>query len=124
MYAYQLFSLPDSIPTKEILPITLQIGDGNAQPEDQPELDFIQASNQRITTYGQQPARQVSVRFSIDLAKGTKPIWTISCFVFLGELIIEDKNKAILEAKAGRSDLKLWCDGSKLENDGTEAAVV
>lgn len=74
MYAYRLLSLPDSVPTKEILPITLQIGDGNAQPEDQPELDYIWASNQRITTYGQQLARQVSVRFSIDPAEGTEPI--------------------------------------------------
>ena len=29
MYAYRLLSLPDSIPTKDVLPITLQIGDGN-----------------------------------------------------------------------------------------------
>lgn len=41
IYAYQLLSLPDSILTKEIPPITLQIGDGNAQPEDQPELYII-----------------------------------------------------------------------------------
>lgn len=38
-YAYRLLNLPDSIPTKEILPITLRTGDGNAQPEDLPEYD-------------------------------------------------------------------------------------
>ena len=41
MYAYRLLSLPDSMPTKDILPVTLRVGDGNAQPEDQPELDSI-----------------------------------------------------------------------------------
>ncbi len=65
IYAYRLLSLPESIPTKDILPITLRRGDGNAQPEDQPELDSIWASDQHITTYGQQLARQVSVRLSI-----------------------------------------------------------
>ena len=33
-YAHRLLSLPDSIPTKDILPITLRTGDGNAQPGD------------------------------------------------------------------------------------------
>ena len=45
MYSYRFLSLPESIPTKDILPITLRIGDGNAQPEDQSELDSIWASN-------------------------------------------------------------------------------
>lgn len=29
-YAHRLFSLPESIPTKAILPATLQVGDGNS----------------------------------------------------------------------------------------------
>ena len=44
--------------------------------------------------------------------------------MFSGELVIEDKNKAILEAKAGRGNLTLWFDGSNLDNGGTGAAVV
>lgn len=31
-YAYQLLTLPDKNPTKSVLPITLRLGDGNAQP--------------------------------------------------------------------------------------------
>ena len=42
---------------------------------------------------------------------------------FPGKLIIEDRNRAILEAEAGMAHLKLWCDGSKLDK-GTGAAVV
>ena len=31
-YAYRLLILPDENPTKSVLPITLRLGDGNAQP--------------------------------------------------------------------------------------------
>ncbi len=75
-YIHQIISLPNSIPTKDILPITLRTGDGNAQPEDLPEYDSIWTKNQRIRTYGQHLARQVSVQFSINLAEGVEPILT------------------------------------------------
>lgn len=41
MYAYQLLSFLNFISIKNILPITLQVRDANAQPEDQSELDII-----------------------------------------------------------------------------------
>ena len=104
IYAYQLFSLSDLIPTKDILPVTLQIRDRNTQREDEPELDSIWANNQNIAIYGQQLAYQVFIRFSIDPAKKTELIWTILCLVFPRELVINDKNRAILEAKAGRNN--------------------
>ena len=122
-YAYRILSLPDSILTKEILPASLRVGDGDAQPEDQPEADLIWSSSQRITVYGQRLARQISVNFSIDPAEGTEPIQAMSTLRFPGKLFIEDRNKAILEAKTGMAHLKLWCDGSKLDK-GTGAAVV
>ena len=123
-YAYRLLSLPESIPTKAILPITLRTGDGNAQPEDHPEHDSAWAYNGPIVNYSQRLARQVSIGFSIDPAEGTEPIQTVPNSVFPGELIIEDRKKAIVEAKSGKAHFKLWCDGSKLEKGGTGAAVV
>ena len=51
-YACRIFSLPNSIPTKEILPITLLVGDRNAQPKHLSKDDLTWASNQRITIYG------------------------------------------------------------------------
>lgn len=54
----------------------------------------------------------------------TKPVCATFNFVFLEELIIEDKNRTILKAKSGKTHLKLWYDGSKLDKSGTEAAVV
>ena len=123
-YAYRLLSLPESIPTKAILPVTLRIGDGNAQLEDYPEQDSAWASMGPVVNYGQRLARQVSIGFSIDQAQGTEPIRTAPNSIFPGELIIEDRKKAILEAKSTNADLKLWCDGSKLDKGGTGAAVV
>ena len=73
-YADRILYLPDSIPTKNILPITLRIGDRMAQPEELPEYDLIWSTNQRIKTYGQHLAKQVSVGFSIDPAEGVEPI--------------------------------------------------
>ena len=123
-YAYRILSLPDSIPTKEILPITLRIGDGNAQPNEQPEKDAIWASNERITTYGQRLARQISVTGCIDPAEGTEPILASPRLVFPEKLIFEGRDKAIRERTTGGPDLKLWCNGSKLDRGGTGAAVV
>ena len=123
-YAHRILSLPDSIPTKEILPITLRIGDGNAQPNEQPEKDAIWASNERVTNYGQRLARQISIKGCIDPAEGTEPILASSESTFPGKLIIEEREKAIRKGTIGGPDLELWCDGSKLEKGDTGAAVV
>ncbi len=40
------------------------------------------------------------------------------------ERVDEDRKKAILQAKSTNADLKLWCDGSKLDKGGTGAAIV
>ena len=74
--------------------------------------------------YSQRLAPHVSVRFSIDPTEKTEQILAILSSIFLGKLIIEDKNRAILEAKAGIAILKLWCDGSKLDSGGTGAPVI
>lgn len=123
-YAYRILSLPDSIPTKDILPTTLRIGDGNAQPENLSEYDSIWSTTQRIRTYGQHLARQVSVGFSIDPAEGVEPISALPVQAFPGKIFMEEKSKAIKTAKGDQADFTLWCDGSKLDYGGTGAAVV
>lgn len=123
-YAHRILSLPDSIPTKEILPITLRIGDGNAQPNEQPEKDAIWASNERITNYGQRLARQISIKGCIDPAEGTETILASSRLIFPGKLIIEGREQALREGTIRGPGLELWCDGSKLDTGGTGAAVV
>lgn len=123
-YAYRILSLPDSIPTKDILPITLRIGDGNVQPEDLPEYDLIWSTAQHIKTYGQHLAQQVSVRFSIDLTEGVEPILAMPVQVFPGKIFIEEKSKAIEIAQGDQADFTFWCDGSKLDQGETGAAVV
>ena len=124
-YTYRIISLPDSIPTKDILPITLRTGDRNAQPRDLPEYDSIWTTNQQIRTYGQHLARQVSVPFSIDPAKGVEPILAgIPAQYFPGKIFMEEKYKAIEKAKKDEANLSLWCDGSNLNQGGTGAVVV
>lgn len=73
-YAYRLLSLPDGHPTKEILPITLRAGDGGTQPGELPENYEIWFSGQKVRTYGQRLAQQVSIGSSIDLAEGVEPV--------------------------------------------------
>lgn len=123
-YAYRLLSLPESISTKAILPVTLRTGNGNVQPKDYPEHNSAWASNGPAINYSQRLAWQVSIGFSIDPAERTEPIQTALNFVFPGELIIEDRNRDIREAKYGEAHLKLWYDGSKLDKDGAGASVV
>lgn len=114
-YAHRLLSLPDSISTKDILPITLRTGDGNAQPEDLPKYDSIWTTNEQISTYRQHLAKQISVRFSIDPAEGVEPISARPAQVFLGKIFIEEKSREIDRAKCNRANVTLWCNGSKLD---------
>ncbi len=123
-YAHRILSLPDSIPTKDILPITLRTGDGTAQPEDLSESDSIWLTAQRIKTYGQHLAQQVSVGFSIDPTEGVEPISAMPAQVFPGKIFIAEKSKATDIAKEDQADYALWCDGSKLDQGGAGAAVV
>ena len=123
-YAHRLLTLPDSIPTKHILPVTLRSGDSNAQLEDLPEYDSIGTTNERIRTYGQHLAKQVSVGFSIDPAEGVEPISARPAQVFPGKIFIEEKSRATDIAKSSHADLNFWCDGSKLDQGGAGAAVV
>ena len=46
-------------PHKDILPITLRVGDGNVQPEEQPKGNGLWSTNPKVKNYGQHLARQV-----------------------------------------------------------------
>ncbi len=122
-YAYRLLTLPDGHPTKDILPITLRVGDGSTQPGEIPENDEIWSSNQKVKTYGERLAQQVSIGFSIDLAEGVEPVIHQKSAKFPGKIIIQEVKKAMEEAQKDTSDLALWSDGSKAES-GAGAAVV
>lgn len=45
-------------------------------------------------------------------------------FIFLEKLIIKDKDKALLEAKKKKGNIKLRYDLSKLKNGDIEAAII
>lgn len=42
---------------------------------------------------------------------------------FQGKVVIEDKEQALKEANKYQAGLVMWTDGSKLDQDNTEAAV-
>ena len=52
-YAHHLLTLPDGHPTKDILPVSLRLGDGSVQPGELPENDEIWYLNQKVRTFGQ-----------------------------------------------------------------------
>ncbi len=122
-YAYRLLILSDGHPTKDILLITLRVGNGNTQPGELPEKNEIWSLSQKVKTYGQRLAQQVSIGFSIDLAEGVEPVIHQKSAEFPGEIIIQEVKKAMDEAQKDTSDLALWSDGSKAES-GAGAAVV
>jgi len=122
-YGYHLLTFPDGHPTKDILPVSLKIEDGSTQPEELPENDEIWSTSQRVRTYGQHLARQVSVGFSIDLAEGVEPVVHLKPMEFLGKIVIQERKMAMKEAKEDTSDLILWSDGSKGDAGGAGAAV-
>ena len=89
-----------------------------------PEYDSIWTTNERIRTYGQYLARQVSVGFSIDPAERVEPILAMPAQVFPEKIFIKEKSRAIDIAKSNWASVALWCDGSKLDQGGAGAAVV
>lgn len=123
-YALWLLTLPDDHLVKNILPIMLRIGDENAQPKNLPEDDGIWANHQKVRTYGQHLARQVSVQFCIDPANGVKPVINLRDEKFVGKISIQEPTVAILEAQRDNSDLALWSNGSRLKSGKVGAAVV
>lgn len=99
------------------------MGDENGQPGEQPEDDLHWITVQRIRTYGQHLARQVSVNYSIDSADGVEPISETSTATFPGKIVVEEKNQAIDRAETETANFVLWCVGSKRAEGGPGAAV-
>ncbi len=62
--------------------------------------------------------------FSIDPAQGVEPVLEESTATFLGKNFIEEKDQVIDRAKKETAGLILWCDGLKINEDETGAAVV
>lgn len=87
-YAHRFLILLHSYHTKHILLITLRVGDGNAQPEEQPEGDGIWYTNQKVRNYRQHLARQVSIRFCMDPAERVEPVINLKSEELLGRIIV------------------------------------
>lgn len=99
-YTYQLLTLPDYHPTKQVLPISLKKNDKNSQPRKQPIDILIQVENAKPRLFGHQLAHQIASNYFIDQANWVELIENLRPISdFSGNIIIEEKNKAIEEAK-------------------------
>lgn len=124
MFSYQLLSQSDEHPAKEILPVSLRVGDESFQPGELSDDTLMWTENTRPTLYGQQLAWQLSTEHSIDLANGVEPVpVTGPDFYFKGKIIIGQKEQALKEVTKNRTGLVLCTDGSKLDQGNTGAAV-
>lgn len=73
-YAYRLLSLPDQHPTKEILPVSLRVGDESFQPGELPDNTLMWTEDTRATLYGQWLAWQLTTEHSMHPANGVEPV--------------------------------------------------
>lgn len=65
-----------------------------------------------------------SVEHSIDPAEGAEPVEMMNpSIVFKGDIIIECKKQALVEAKKDSKGLVLWAGESKLDKGKVGAAV-
>lgn len=102
--------------TKDIIPITLRVSDRSTQFGEIPENGRIWSLSQKVKTYGQRLAQQVSIGFSIDLAEGVKPVIYQKSAKFSRKIKIQEVKKAIEETQKDTFDLPLWSDRSKAES--------
>ena len=117
-------SLPDQHPAKEILPISLRVGDGASQPDELPDNNLMWTQDARPTLYRQWLAWQMTIDHSIDPADGVEPVEDIepgTCFQ--GEITIKCKKQALKEATRYQAGFVIWTDGSKLDNGSCGAAI-
>ena len=98
--------------------------DESLQPGEQPEDTLIWVKNWKLRLFGQLLAQKIASSHSIDPANGINPIETFApSFNFGGKVIIEEKKKAVEEAKKHRPRIVIWTDRSKLAHRNAGAAV-
>ena len=124
VYTHRLLCLPDSHPTKEILPISLREGDRGFQPGELPENTLMWTESKWPASFGQWLAWQITIDHCIDPAKRVEPVKELdSCSLLSLDVVIKGKKEAMEEARKDKPGLVLWADGSKLDRGQTAAAV-
>lgn len=106
-YVYRLFSFSESIFTKTIFFITLQIRDKNALLENQPESDKNWAIYQKAKNFRQYLAYYLSVAFCINLFDEVEQVINLKNKAFLSKIFIQKLIMLILKAQRDKSNLVL-----------------
>ena len=124
VYTHRLLCLPNSHPTKEILPISLREGDRAFQPGELLENTLIWTQDERPTSFGQWLEWQITIDHCIDSAEGVELVrGPDSCSSAKLNVIIKGKKEAMEEARKDKPGLVFWTDGSKLDQGQIAAAV-
>lgn len=99
LYAYWLFSFPDQLPAKEILPISFRIEDRTSQSDELPDNNLMWIQDARHTLYGQWLAEQMTIDHSNDPADGVELVEDIKPNAYFQEkVIMKCNNSALKEA--------------------------
>ena len=98
-YAYRLLTLPDYHPTKQILPISLRNRDENLQLGEQSEDTLMWVESVKPKVFGHLLAQQMASNNVIDWVDGIEPVQVLGLNTRFGGIVIEEKNKAVEEAK-------------------------
>lgn len=122
-YAYRLLTLLNHHPTKQILPISLRDGDKSSQSGEQPEDTLLWAESAKPKLLGHLLAQQVASNNAIDPEDGVEPVQSLGPNAGFSGIVIEEKKKAVEEAKKYGTGHAFWVDGSKLRQGNAVAAV-
>lgn len=123
-YAYQLLTLPDYYPTKQVLPISLRKGDESSQPGKQPKDTLMWVENAKPWLFGHCLGHQIASNYSIDPEDGVEPVESLRpTGDFSRNIVIEEKNKVLEKAKKYWLGSVMWTNRSKLGKENVGAAI-
>lgn len=100
------------------------MGDESSEPGELPEdtLMWVESSKPKLLCH--LLAHQIASHHSIDPTDGVEPVQSLqSAACFKGKNFLEEKKKALEEARRYRAGNVLWADGSKLSQGNFGAAV-
>ena len=99
-------------------------GDESSQPGEQPDDTLTWVEHVKPREYGHLLAQKVSSNNAIDPADGVEPVEGVGFTnEFSGTIIIEEKKRAVQEARRYQAGTVMWVDGSKSDQGDVGAAA-
>lgn len=122
-YTYRLLILLDYHLTKQILSINSRDGNESSQLGEQLDDTSMWAKSAKSKLLGHLLAQQMAINNAIVFADAIKPIQSFDLNASFSDINMEEKKKAVEEAKKYNIGHIFWVDGSKLSQGNATAAV-